>query len=1260
MAFWGALFQVMVIAGDDMAACIGDHMCGREWTFCLKALGPMMKGRCVSCWMCCLFGNELLGMAVCPDACACHREGQSCFGDFGCAQGQMCIEDAGTAIGTCQNPNAARGDAYERAALYYRMLEEYDNVTVRPDSLFSVEGVAAHTKGRPCNGTKRAESYVCGGGMRCIPAPLSDMSESERLKRPMGVLLGGVCEPCREGEYCPAGTVGRDGGGPCPKGFYCPDPSVAIRCDEGSFCSEGMVEAQTCDYERLLMQNMYVEREKDTVLDRLTRYGDPMRGNYCPANSTAPSAACSGGFYCPNASIAIRCPEGSFCKSGSIRPRECPVMTECPDGASEPVMFGVPLIFAGMVLLAIACVKAVRWWMMREQKVVRAVVAASFSDVFVMGDDGEDAYLEQVLKSGGEEGEHGQDIGGMDMSMSNMSNMSNMSSMSRFVQAMAPFKKYVRRAEYIGVKGISARSGPLKEPWLWNNSVQFPCGKMSAIMGASGCGKSVSLDLMRGRVPRGAWVTGSVHVRMADGEKADLEIGDLEKGGGGFEISKLQSFCGFVPQDDIVHGDLTVWENLMFSVLIKLPGLDKAERMGLVGAVIEALGLSRIKDDLVGSVDRRGISGGQRKRVNVGVEMVGLPSILVMDEPTSGLDATMTWDFLRVCKDLSSSGLGMTVLCVIHQPRYSAYMLFDHVLLLTKYGTVFCGSPAMSIAYFKHGLNEKLDVNENPADALIDLIGRRQQDMNTAWKRAGWKWVRECGRTYPYLDTAMDMNVQWGEDARRTLGLAIDRVCGEHTTVLGSDELRRVFECMGVPVRDAGDMIDIRRDAFIGLVQRACENAWLEKKYDNIVERIDLLEAVAAKHLFLTKEDEEMQVRAATLAMRFGRRLMRRAGIRPFANREHHPRQQLGECALLLLCMNAKAVARRQQVVGGSGGSGDSGGSEEGAVEFFALSAMRLWGQVPTVMMRKLVSLWRSPWPIQVLIPVVAAFIIGKIHGAGWGLKGYPSNVVMAMACIGVLSAVTHVRTYAMDRAVVRRETDGPLSITAYVLSYALVDFIWLFAMPMLFVVPYYYLTLPQTGFWVMYAVGLMVCWWNSGMAYVVSALPLGLQWANLIAVFVSVIFGAFIHGMSPSVSEARGGVMEWVLALSYNRWAMEILTLYEMSYHQDTVPNHVWLLMTKLGVCGEEGIDLGPADSAKGVLTLWKRMKQLREKSLVAEEGGCAKYVGDAFGALLGWGLFFRLLCYTIVVLDSNTIIHRTLWRMGVTVKRRLSGRAC
>merc|ERR1719507_2468350 len=158
---------------------------------------------------------------------------------------------------------------------------------------------------------------------------------------------------------------------------------------------------------------------------------------------------------------------------------------------------------------------------------------------------------------------------------------------------------------------------------------------------------------------------------------------------------------GFVPQDDIVHQDLTVREQIEFSA--KLRGkvgisADMAER--ITEDVLNVMQIDHIQNSIVGGVEDRGVSGGQRKRVNIGLELAAEPLLLFLDEPTSGLDSTSSLSVALSLKKMCQ--LGMTSIMVIHQPRYSLFTLFDDVLLLGKGGqTVYLGPALGAKGYFE-------------------------------------------------------------------------------------------------------------------------------------------------------------------------------------------------------------------------------------------------------------------------------------------------------------------------------------------------------------------------------------------------------------------------------------------------------------------------------------------------------------------------------------------------------------------------------
>jgi len=232
---------------------------------------------------------------------------------------------------------------------------------------------------------------------------------------------------------------------------------------------------------------------------------------------------------------------------------------------------------------------------------------------------------------------------------------------------------------------------------------RFPPGSLVALMGPSGCGKTTFMNTMLGRTPYGT-TSGSISIN----------------GDGDMPLLKKKGVAGFVPQDDIVHPSMTVFQNLYYHALLRLPAsIAHEEKVKHVQHVVKVLGLEKVQDSIVGSPEARGISGGQKKRVNIGMELVAMPSFIFMDEPTSGLDGAATVSLAQCMGLLAKSGL--TIVCVIHQPRWLVFQEFTHVLLLGEGGkTVFCGRSDLLVAYLT-SLGFTRPEAENPADWMIDV-----------------------------------------------------------------------------------------------------------------------------------------------------------------------------------------------------------------------------------------------------------------------------------------------------------------------------------------------------------------------------------------------------------------------------------------------------------------------------------------------------------------------------------------------------------
>ncbi|XP_061362484.1 ABC transporter G family member 28-like [Gastrolobium bilobum] len=258
-------------------------------------------------------------------------------------------------------------------------------------------------------------------------------------------------------------------------------------------------------------------------------------------------------------------------------------------------------------------------------------------------------------------------------------------------------------------------------------------GRVSAVMGPSGAGKTTFLSALTGKAT-GCNTTGQVFV---NGQESS--------------IRSYKKIIGFVPQDDIVHGNLTVEENLWFSARCRLSAdLPKEEKVLVVERVIESLGLQAIRDSLVGTVEKRGISGGQRKRVNVGLEMVMEPSLLILDEPTSGLDSSSSQLLLKALRREALEGVNICM--VLHQPSYTLFKMFDDFILLAKGGLTVYHGPVNKVEEYFSSLGIVVPDRVNPPDYYIDILEgilKPSASSGVNYKQLPVRWMLHNGYPVP-------------------------------------------------------------------------------------------------------------------------------------------------------------------------------------------------------------------------------------------------------------------------------------------------------------------------------------------------------------------------------------------------------------------------------------------------------------------------------------------------------------------------------
>lgn len=239
-------------------------------------------------------------------------------------------------------------------------------------------------------------------------------------------------------------------------------------------------------------------------------------------------------------------------------------------------------------------------------------------------------------------------------------------------------------------------------------------GQLVAVMGGSGVGKSTLLSILNGTIRP--------------------DSGTLTLNGHSISDPQVRDLIGFVPQDDLLVEELTVYENLLFTARLCFADLSEERISARVNAVLKELGLESTRDLKVGSPLHKFISGGQRKRLNIALELIREPAVLFLDEPTSGLSSSDSERVINLLKEQTYKG--KLVVVNIHQPSSDIFKLFDRLWLLDKGGyPIYDGNPIEAITYFKRAANYadaevstcSLCGNVNP-EIILNIIDEKVMD----------------------------------------------------------------------------------------------------------------------------------------------------------------------------------------------------------------------------------------------------------------------------------------------------------------------------------------------------------------------------------------------------------------------------------------------------------------------------------------------------------------------------------------------------
>ena len=225
---------------------------------------------------------------------------------------------------------------------------------------------------------------------------------------------------------------------------------------------------------------------------------------------------------------------------------------------------------------------------------------------------------------------------------------------------------------------------PNSDNGMHNLSFTLRNGELLAIMGGSGTGKTTLLSLLNGSLTP--------------------QEGTITINGHNINEPRAKALIGFVPQDDLLVEELTVWQNLLYTARFCFEGMSEKDIAQRITQVLKDLDLYQVKDLVVGSPLNKTISGGQRKRLNIALELLREPAVLFLDEPTSGLSSADTERVILLLKEQTQKG--RLVIANIHQPSSDVYKLFDRLWLLDKGGyPVYDGNPIDAITTFKTAAN---------------------------------------------------------------------------------------------------------------------------------------------------------------------------------------------------------------------------------------------------------------------------------------------------------------------------------------------------------------------------------------------------------------------------------------------------------------------------------------------------------------------------------------------------------------------------
>lgn len=249
-------------------------------------------------------------------------------------------------------------------------------------------------------------------------------------------------------------------------------------------------------------------------------------------------------------------------------------------------------------------------------------------------------------------------------------------------------------------------SGKSQRTLLDNVSANFKSDAVNVIMGPSGGGKTTFLNFIADRLPRSSYSkNGTIYLNNHQAT----------------EPQEMGLISAYVTQiDNLLVPQLTVRETLYFQARLRLPYREHGKIPCLIDQLLRITGLADCADTLIGSESKKGVSGGEKRRVSIAIQLLSRPRILFLDEPTSGLDSATSASILALLKELASAGT--TIVTTLHQPSKEMFAQFDSLLLLAKGGRVVFNGPASKLESYLSQVGHPCPTYFNIADHALDIL----------------------------------------------------------------------------------------------------------------------------------------------------------------------------------------------------------------------------------------------------------------------------------------------------------------------------------------------------------------------------------------------------------------------------------------------------------------------------------------------------------------------------------------------------------